>query len=207
MDFLGIKEKIENREVKALGIKHNYAVFLPILEIEEQLHILYEVRAFDMDIQPGEISFPGGEVEKGEIYKDAAVRETIEELGISRDKISIIGELDYIISPYNFILKPFAGVLSNIELKDLNLNKSEVNHVFTVPIRDLMDFKPSIYYANISPEPEEDFPYHMIPKGENYDWRRGRYPIYFYKYKDYIIWGMTAAITKNFIDIIKGTIQ
>lgn len=205
MDLLSIKEKVEDRESQILGIKRNYAVLVPILEIQDELHLLYEVRAFNMKVQPGEISFPGGQVEKNESYEDAAIREAIEELGITQDKVNIIGEIDYIVSPYNFILKPFVGVLSNVKLKDLKLSKNEVNHVFTIPIREILNFNPSIYYVSISPKPEDNFPYHMIPNGENYSWRKGRYPIYFYKYKEYIIWGMTATITNNFIDIIKET--
>lgn len=50
----------------------------------------------------------------------------------------------------------------------------------------------------------EKFPYEKIPGGKNYDWKQGKYSVYFYEYQEYIIWGMTAKITKNFIDIIKS---
>ena len=47
-----------------------------LVEIEKEWHVVFEVRAHTMRQQPGEISFPGGRLEKGETPAEAAVRET-----------------------------------------------------------------------------------------------------------------------------------
>ena len=80
MNLNYIQKKISNRKGRPLGIEKDFSVLLPLIKVKDELHILYEVRSKNLDTQPGEISFPGGMVENGETYKDAAVRETIEEL-------------------------------------------------------------------------------------------------------------------------------
>ncbi|EOC99246.1 NUDIX hydrolase [Caldisalinibacter kiritimatiensis] len=202
MDLQYIEAKIKNREPKELGINAKYAVLLPLIKVDNQLHILYQVRAYDLDVQPGEVCFPGGRVEQGEGLQEAAIRETYEELGIDIDKIKIIGELDYVVTPYNFSLHPFLGVLEDIDIKDMNLNKDEVHKVFTVPIEYFKNNTPKLHKIKIKVDVEEDFPFYLIPEGRQYKWRTGKYPVYFYQYQDYIIWGMTARITKNFIDTV-----
>lgn len=66
-------------------------MLIPLVEKDGELHLLFEVRAKHMESQPGEICFPGGHVEQGENPKDAALRETFEELGIPTEKIELIG--------------------------------------------------------------------------------------------------------------------
>ncbi|RKD29565.1 NUDIX hydrolase [Thermohalobacter berrensis] len=203
MDLKHIKNVISKRKNKPLGIKSDFAVLLPLIYDNGKLSILYEVRAKHLDTQPGEISFPGGGVEKGETFLEAAIRETVEELNIKKDNIEIIGKLDYLISPFNFSIHPFVGVLNEVDKKNIMYNKDEVDNIFTVPIDFFINNKPTLYNMTLKPNLTDDFPYHLIPNGKDYDWRVGKYPVYFYKYRDYIIWGITARITKNFIDIIR----
>ena len=68
----------------------NYAVFIPLIKIDGEDHILFEVRSKNIT-QPGEVSFPGGRVEDGEDFKNAAIRETIEELLLDREDIEYMG--------------------------------------------------------------------------------------------------------------------
>ncbi len=53
------------------------------------------------------MSFPGGQVEENESFKEAAIRETIEELNILEENIEVIGELDYVVSYYNSTVHAF----------------------------------------------------------------------------------------------------
>lgn len=204
MELRRIEEKINNRESKPLDIMYNYGVLVPILEREGNLELVYEVRAKDLKRQPGEISFPGGELEDGETFEKAAIRETCEELNIDKENIRVVGELDYLISYANISIYPFLGVLENIKYDSIHYSKYEVDHIFTVPIKFLMETEPKVHYADIQTITEENFPYDKIPNGKGYYWDKGKNPIYFYEYEDYIIWGLTAKITKNFIDIIKS---
>ena len=203
MDLEHIKTRIKHRDKKPLGIKEEYSVLIPIIEVDGQLQLLYEMRSENLETQPGEISFPGGKIEKGETAKEAALRETMEELKIPKGKIDFIGDLDYLVSNYNVLIHSFAGFLNVSDLKFINYNKEEVKEIITIPISFLTDEEPDVYKKRFQIKLEDDFPYDLIPNGKNYDWREGEYPIYFYEYKDYIIWGFTALLTENFIRIIR----
>ena len=198
-----ILNKVRNRSAKPLGIRANFAILVPLIYIKGDIHVLYEIRSSSLKTQPGEVSFPGGGVEKNETFLQAAIRETEEELNISRKNIEIIGEMDYIMMPFNIGIYPYLGVLKEIDFNDIYYSTDEVQDIFTVPLDFLLENEPERYDMVIQPEVKNNFPFHLIRNGKAYDWRSGIYPVYFYKYKDYIIWGMTARMTKNFIDIIK----
>lgn len=203
MDIKHIREKIKNRLPEPIDVTHEYAVFIPLIERNNRIEILYELRAKDMTAQPGEISFPGGEVEKGETYEEAAIRETMEELNIKKENINLIGELDFFVSYANISIYCFVGTLTGINVDKIIPNKDEVDHVFTVPLDFFLENEPDVYYLNLRTDISEEFPYNLIPNGRNYNWRKGKHTVMFYHYKDYIVWGFTAKMTKRFIDIIK----
>lgn len=201
MDINKIREKIKNNIATPMDIKREYAVLIPIIENNGRLEIIYELRSKNIT-QPGEISFPGGEVEKGESFKEAAIRETMEELNIKRENIEVIGELNYLISYAGIIIRCFVGVITGLELKDIKPNKDEVDHIFTVPLDFLLDTEPDKYYLDLETTINEEFPYNLIPGGKDYNWRVGLHTVMFYFYKDYIIWGFTARMTNEFINKI-----
>lgn len=203
MDINLIKEKIKNRIPKPIDVFYNYAILVPLIKINNNLELVYQVRARSLERQPGEICFPGGAVEKNETFKEAAIRETCEELNIKEENINILGQLDYLISYSNSSIYPFLGELNNIDIYKLDYNKAEVDEIFTVPLKFFLDNEPNVYYIDLETVTGEDFPYEMVPEGENYKWNKGKYSVYFYEYEDYIIWGLTAKITNNLIDIIK----
>ena len=126
--------------------------------------------------------------------------ETMEELNISNDSINIIGAMDYFVTPYNSIIYTYVGQLK--EIVD-NPNKDEVDHVFYVPLSFFMENHPEEYEMQLVPEFMEDFPFHLIQGGKNYKFKKRSQIQYFYKYKDYVIWGFTALIIKRFIEIMK----
>jgi len=199
-----IKKRIKNSRIKPMGVKGKYAIFVPIIEVDDKLHLLYEIRAEEMGTQPGEVSFPGGRIEPGETAREAAVRETEEELGINGSNIELFGQLDYLIPPFNIALYPYVGHLKISGLDDLDINKAEVKEIFTVPINYFLENEPETHVISCRHEVNENFPYHLIRNGKDYDWRDFEYPVNFYKYNDYIIWGMTARFTTNFINKIKN---
>ena len=51
--------------------------------------------------------------------------------------------------------------------------------------------------------PPEDFPFDKIPGGRNYPWRRGHSTVYYYYYKDYVIWGLTAYMMQSVVRILQ----
>ncbi|MBU5311420.1 CoA pyrophosphatase [Tissierella carlieri] len=204
MDIEEIREIIRNRTPRPIDIKRNYSVLIPIVENNNRLEIIYELRSKNLNNQPGEISFPGGEVEDNETFKEAAIRETIEELNIKEENINIIGELDYLVSYANITIHCFLGTISGLIVDNIVPNPHEVDHIFTVPLDFFLENEPDIYYLDLKTVLNDEFPYNLIPKGRDYNWRSGKHSVMFYHYKDYIIWGFTARMTKNLIDIIKG---
>lgn len=203
MNIEDIINKIKYRTPKPMDIKREYSVLIPIIENNGKLEIIYELRSKKLNSQPGEISFPGGEVEYGESYEEAAIRETIEELNINRDNINLIGELDYFISYANITIHCFLATISGVNVDKIVPNLDEVDHIFTVPLDFFLENEPDIYYLNLQTVLNDEFPYNLIPNGRDYNWRSGKHSVMFYNYEEYSIWGFTAKMTKQLIDIIK----
>ncbi|MDR5658012.1 CoA pyrophosphatase [Serpentinicella sp. ANB-PHB4] len=181
---------------------NSYSVLIPIIEINNDLHLLFEIRSFTLKHQPGEICFPGGKIEPNESPLFSAIRETEEEIGIKQENIEVVGELKPISTLFNTTIYSFCAINKNININKLKLNKDEVDSIFTVPLSHFIQNPPTMQKIDLSLNFSEDFPYHLIQGGRNYDWRTNFYEIYFYQYQNQVIWGLTAKILKNFIDII-----
>lgn len=181
------------------------SVLVPLINKEDELCLLFQRRSYTMDAQPGEISFPGGKSEEfDKNHEETAIRETCEELGIKSENINIICPLDIFVAPFNLIINPYLGYINNIgDIDKLNINKNEVDHLFLVPIKYFLENEPKLYQTKIEVIPDKSFPYYLTPSKENYKFKSGKYDVYFYEYNDYVIWGITAKIVKNFIDIYK----
>ncbi len=115
------------------------AVLVPLIFENGTWKLLFEVRALNLDTQPGEVCFPGGMVEEGESEKEATLREVEEELFVMPDAIAILGELPAMRGPYGKSeVKPFVGVVSGYSG---DFSRAETDHVFTVPISALEEAK------------------------------------------------------------------
>jgi len=199
-----IKKQLKQKEVYILGHENmkKYAVTIPLIQLpDEPLSVLFEVRAKTLRRQPCEISFPGGKIDPTDNSpKDAAIRETVEELGIKKDDIEVIHTLDTYIPTNKSIIYPFVTYL---DTKFLSPNPSEVDHIFTVPLDYLLHHEPQAHDIKLRVEPDRDFPLHLIPGGENYPWRYTSVTEFFYLYQEKVIWGMTARILHHFINLIR----
>lgn len=174
----------------------DYAVFIPIIKVDGKDHILLEVRSQHIT-QPGEVSFPGGKVETGEDFKDAAIRETMEELLLDRDDIEYLGYSSMIFNSNYTHVKAFYGRIDK-KIEEIKYNE-EVESVFAVSIDFLEKNEPIMYRAPYKMDFPEDFPFDKIPKGRDYSFQTGYYEVYFYDTKP-VIWGLTAKLLKNFIE-------
>lgn len=173
------------------------SVGIMMVQDKGEEYILFEVRAKHMRSQPGDIAFPGGKIDEGETPKEAAIREIVEELGIKKDNFEIIAPLDLCITHYGLLIHPFLGYIKDIN--KININPSEVDKVFLVPIKSLLENKPLVFDNEIIVNRHENFPYDLIHQGKAYKFKGGNYPSIFYKYEDYVIWGLTAKILENFL--------
>ena len=94
-------------------------------------------RSQDVEHHKGQISFPGGVVEKNESKMNAAIRETNEEIGVDKDVIKIIGSLTpFYIPVSNFHIFPYVGWAE--EKPHTKVQDTEVKRVFSVSINDLV---------------------------------------------------------------------
>ncbi len=198
-----VMDKMKNRIPKALDIIGEYSVLIPLIQINDEWNVMFELRSMNLNSQPGEISFPGGKVDEEESFKGAAIRETMEELRINKSNIQILGELDYLVSPSNITIHCFLGIISGVNVDNIIPNPYEVDHIFTVPLNYFLETEPKVYNLKLETKLNDEFPYNLIPNGKDYKFRMGVNKVCFYEYNDYIIWGYTAKMMKNLIDILK----
>lgn len=197
-----IKKFMRNHRREIVGVKDKYSVFIPLIKVGEEIHLLYEVRAMTLRNQPGEISFPGGRIENNETYVEAAIRETCEELLIDKSDIEIYGKGNFLVSSYNAIIYSVVGEIKK-DINEIFPSEDEVDRIFTVPLDFFLENDPKIYEMQLGVKKTSEFPYHLIPQGKNYKFKRGVDKIHFYEYEDKVIWGFTARMTFDFIKELK----
>lgn len=201
MDIGEVKKRLSSHTPTILGSESytKYAVLLPLVKKEDGIHILFEERALTLNRQPGDICFPGGKVDLEDVNEEyTAIRETIEELGLTRDDIGDLYSLDYIVTAFGTIIYPYVGFIYNTH--EIEINKSEVESFFTVPLSFFVESLPEIYYVNYLAKPEETFPIDSIVGGKDYQWQSRKLDEYFYRYENRVIWGLTAKVLTHFVD-------
>lgn len=198
-----IKDKLREYSPRPLEEHKQYAVLLPLVyeKATESWQVLYQVRSQSIS-QPGEVSFPGGSVEEGESFEAAAVRETCEELLITPEQIEILGEIDYLVHGKRTI-HCFVGQIHIEDWLTIKPNE-EVDHLFTIPLDELLATSPTYYQLHNDVKPETNFPYEKIPNGQDYAFTGYGRKIPFYDLTPETLWGMTALFTHRFCQIIKG---
>lgn len=176
-----------------------FAILIPIVQVNGQESIVFQIRSNKLVKQPNEICFPGGKIEVGESPVDAAVRETSEEMLLGQEKIQVLGEIDTLVTPFNSIIYPF---VAKLDYYQGSFSHEEVQEIFYVPLDYLMNYTPQISNMDVLVRPQTDFPFEKVHLGQNYPWARGSYPVYFYEFEGKFIWGITARILRNFLEII-----
>lgn len=184
------------------SIAFQAAVLVPILEVKGEPSLLFEVRSASLRRQPNEICFPGGKIERDdENPKETVLREVEEELCISRHDLEILGPLDIIKTPIGGKIYPYVGTLQLTQLP--SFSKEEVDELFTVPLSWFLQHEPYAVRMKAGTYPSEEFPFHKLPYYDK-NWKiRYEYSVWFYEYNQRVIWGLTAGIVKNFIEIYR----
>ena len=175
------------------------AVLIPLVETDEGLSVLFEVRGKDI-AQGGEVCFPGGRIEEGETPKETALRETAEELLIPEESIEIIAPLHCLLGHWGGRVTSFAGILHGYTG---SCSEQEVSRVFTIPLQFFAENPPQIHRAKMVFQAQEDFPYHLIPGGREYHFASIPRRLCFYETKEGVIWGLTASLLMRFVDLIR----
>lgn len=181
-----------------LGARHSFAVLCPLVEREDGLHLLFEVRAKELK-QGGEVCFPGGRMELGETPEACALRETLEELGIPASEITLMGSPDFIANQKGFLMQPVLGLVSRQGLAMMQPSPAEVAETFTVPLSFFRDTPPEVYQYRLLPQVPEDFPYEAVGVSPNYPWATGTVDVPIWYYENHAVWGMTARLVRELV--------
>lgn len=199
-------ETIQKHKPNTSGVSRQSAVMLPLILRNGEWHLLYEKRSSALKTQPGEICFPGGSLEDIENSEEAAIRETCEELGLSSADIEIVGQIDSILTSFDMLIHCYVGILK-YDFEEIPFSKDEVDTIFTVPVHFFLNNPPKSYMIHSKFDLTDDFPFHSIPNGKDYNFKTATYPIVFYDYESFTIWGLTARMTQQFVDIIREESQ
>lgn len=156
------------------------AVLVPVVDHPEPTVLLTQ-RAQHLPDHPGQVSFPGGKIDKTDLSPlHSALREAEEEIGLERGHVEPLGYLDLYMTTLGYRIVPvIARVKPGFELK---LNESEVDNVFEVPLAFLMDV------AN--------------HQRHSRDWQGMTRHFYAITFEERYIWGVTAGILRNLYDRI-----
>lgn len=160
-------------EFKAAG------VLIPIIEREDALFVLLTRRAVHLKYHAGQVCFPGGRMEEEDADIEAtALRETFEEVGIRPDDVEIAGYLEPVLTITGYAVTPVVGLVK--ATVELQVDPTEVQHAFEVPLNFLLDEKNA----------------HESEREVN----GVRVPVVEYTFGDERIWGATA----NVVMILRG---
>jgi 8-oxo-dGTP pyrophosphatase MutT (NUDIX family) len=160
------------------------AVLVPLIERDGDLSVLFTRRAAHLVNHPGQISFPGGrmEIEDDGDRVVCALRETEEEIGLGRDRVTVIGRLDEYVTGTGFAITPVVGW--TIAPDGLEPDPSEVAEIFEVPLAFLLD------------------PANRARRTRDIGGQRRSY--WEIAWGDRLIWGATAGILVNLSNVLAG---
>ena len=132
----------------------NSAVLIPLIWIDNEYHILFEKRAAHIR-QGGEVSFPGGEFDSNldSNLKETAIRETIEELGINKSAINILGTMGTLVAPMGITLDVYVANLEIDNPEELKIDKNEVEKIFTLPVSFFKFNEPEKFSVRVEAHP------------------------------------------------------
>jgi len=141
--------------------------------------ILLNKRSQTVEHHKGEISFPGGAQDpEDRDFLETALRETHEEVGVDPGDVTVLGELDDVVTRSHYGVRVFVGTLPYPY--PFTPSRREIDRLIEVPIPHLMD------PAN---------------QREEIRWQEGRpTKTYSYVYGEHIIFGATARIIQQFLE-------
>ena len=162
------------------------SVLVPLIAREDGLTILLTKRTSHLKDHAGQIAFPGGRRDPGDADAvDTALRETEEEIAVSRDSITVIGHLAPYVTRTGYAVTPVVGhVAASIQPKP---DPFEVEEIFEVPLA---------FFLNRANHQKHSVDLSGVPRS-----------YYAMPFGDYYIWGATAGMIVNLIDVLDGRLR
>ena len=157
------------------------AVLLLLYESDRGAHVIFQKRTETVEDHKGQVSFPGGGADPGDFdLRATALRETFEEIGVSPSDVEVLGRLDELRTSTNYRISPFVGWLDRYPYP-WKFSDDEVAYLLEVPLAYLMD------------------PTTLIPDRRTINGKTFTFPSF--QFGDDLIWGATARMVANFLDI------
>ncbi len=163
------------------------AVLVPIYYKQEQYYTLFTKRTETVKDHKGQISFPGGAYEeKDKSLVNTALRESAEEIGLAAEAVDLLGELDDFVSGgAGYVISPFVATIP--WPYPLEIDPVEVEKIIEVALSALLD-KDCLHQETATRDGQ------AVPR-------------YSYNYQGNIIWGTTANILNQFLNIYVQTMK
>ncbi len=159
------------------------AVLVPLFQKSGDCHLLFTKRSEQVKHHKSEISFPGGVVdEEDQELIQTALREAHEEIGLKETDVQIIGLLDDIVTITEFIVTPIVGIFPYPY--PFQVSEVEIAELIEVPLPFLLN-KECLSERTIFRDGQDEI-------------------VYAYQYGEHIIWGATARILNQFLDLISS---
>lgn len=160
------------------------AILIPFTQIDDEWHLLFIRRTNnEYDRHGGQVAFPGGRMDSEDPdLKTTALREAHEEVGLQPVDVQILGEMKKFLSISNYLVTPYLGIFP--WPYDLYPQPNEVDRIFLIPFNWLAnpDSHNVTYHDTSNHEP---FPV-----------------IYFNPYNGEVVWGFTARVVLDLIDLL-----
>lgn len=156
------------------------SVLLLLFAEKNELFVCLIKRPSNMKHHAGQVALPGGRHEPGETPLETALRETWEEIGITADKIEIMGSLsELFVDVSGFLIHPFVGWLE--EKPIFKTNPAEVEKTILFPLLKFMNNLEETELETVS----------------------GKLKVPCFHFEGEIIWGATAMILSEFYDALE----
>lgn len=171
-----------HRDVRKAGVS---IIFTPDRQMGKLIYI--KRSANQNDKHSGQIAYPGGKFEEltDKSMLDCAVRETREEIGLDLGEKNLLGSLTELYIPVsNFLVHPFVFFFDG-SLSNLVVDPTEVDQIIEIPVEHLMD-KTNMQKMDI--RMNSGLIINNVPC---------------YVYQGLYIWGATAMMTSELMDIIE----
>ncbi|RJX30383.1 MAG: CoA pyrophosphatase [Oxalobacter sp.] len=179
------EDRLEKRLPTAFDPPMPASVLVPIVARAEGPAMLLTKRTDHLHHHPSQVSFPGGRVEESDTSPiETALRETMEEVGLHRGHIDIIGRLPEYVTGTGYRVTPIVSIVT--PPFELEPDSFEVAEVLEVPLSHLMN---AMNHRLLTAE---------FPNGIG--WRS----FYAIPYEKYFIWGATAGMLRNLFHFLRA---
>lgn len=117
------------------------AVLVPLCHVNGRPAVLFTKRTETVGTHKGQVSFPGGRVDPGDVDDvDTALRECEEEIGLARDRIRVLGTFHDAVAITGIAVTPIVGFIEgDLDIARLMLSPDEIDEAFALRLDQLVD--------------------------------------------------------------------